>query len=117
MISKDMYNVLKQIPRFPNDTNLQKLLSKKTLEINLLFEILNDALNCKYIIFTQSNNDKNYYTFEKSSFSITEAGQIQIEEYENKKISSTKSTWALIIAGLSFLTSAVAIILSICGVQ
>ena len=113
MISKDMYKVLKQIPRFPKDTNSQELLAKKTLEANLLFEILNDAINCRYIIYTQSNNRSNYYTFERSSFSITEAGQLQVEEYENKRHSSSKSTWALIIAGLSFIASVAAIIISI----
>lgn len=117
MISKNMYKVLKQIPRFPNDTNTQKLLSKKTIEIDLLFEILNDALNSRYIIYTQSNNSKNYYSLERSSFSITEAGQIELEEYESKQNSSTKSTWAIIISALSFIASIVAIILSICGVQ
>ncbi len=117
MISKDMYKVLKKVPRFPKDTTSLKLLAKKTLEVNLLFDILNDALTCRYIVYTKPNNRNSHYTLESSSFSLTESGQLQIEEYETKKGSSVKSTWALIIAGLSFIASVVAIVLSICGVQ
>jgi hypothetical protein len=48
-----------------------------------------------------------------SPFYLTEAGQVAIEEFENYKSSSKKATWAIIIAGLSFIASVVAIILSI----
>lgn len=117
MISKAMYKVLKNIPRFPKDTNSLNLIAKNTLEVNLLFEILQDALNCKYIIYTQSHNHTSYYTLENSSFGLTESGQLQIEEYKNRRGSSRKSTLAIIISGLSFLASVIAIIVSLLGVQ
>ena len=113
MISKDMYKVIKRIPRFPKDTTSLKLLKGKKFEVDLLFDILLDALNCRYIVYTKSNNSSNHYTLEKSSFSLTEAGQLQIEEYKNKKSSSTKATWAIIISILSLIISAIAIILKI----
>lgn len=117
MITKDMYRVLKNIPRSPKETNSLKLLAKKTVEENLLFDILLDALNCRFIMYTERPRRDLHYSLEKSSFCLTEAGQLQIEEYENQRGSSTKATWALIIAGLSFLASVIAIVLSICGVQ
>lgn len=113
MISKDMYRVLKRVPRSPKDTTSLKLLAEKTLEVNLLFEVLQDAMGCKYIMYTEPPRRNLHYSLENSTFCLTEAGQIQIEEYENKKGSSTKSTWALIISGLSFLASAIAVVVSL----
>ena len=113
MISNDMYKVLKRVPRYPKDTTSSKLLERKTLKVDLLFEILQDAKACKYIMYTERPRRNLYYSLENSPFCLTEAGKIQIEEYKNQKGSSAKATWALIIAGLSFLSSAVAVVVSL----
>ncbi len=117
MITKEMYKVLKKVPRSPKETNSLKLLAKKIFEVNLLFDILQDALNCRFIMYTEHPRRDLHYSLEKSSFCLTEAGQLQIEEYENQRGSSAKTTWALIISGLSFVASVVAILLSLFDVQ
>ena len=47
-----------------------------------------------------------------NKFSLTEEGQVAIEEYEGKKYNTKLSVWALIIAGLSFLASVAAVIVA-----
>ena len=115
MISKDMYNVLKQIPHAPNKTNFKCLSDKKTIDISFLKSVLREAISYKYIQYCDPSNP--FKQVEVHTFYLTEAGQVQIDEYENQKGSSAKSTWAIIISALSFIASIVAIILSICGVQ
>lgn len=115
MISKDMYKVLKEIPHAPNRIHFKDLDNKKIIDISLLKNILREAVSCKYIQFCDPTNP--YKKIEVNHFYLTEAGQVSVEEYKEQKGSSAKATWALIISGLSFLASVVAIILSICGVQ
>lgn len=110
MISKQMYNILKEIPHSPTTTTFKDMENKKILEINLLKDLLNDAMANKYIAFSFRNNP--YNDILRSNFSLTELGQIAIEEYKGTKYNSRLSTWALIIAGLSFVVSIVALFVS-----
>ena len=114
MISKDMYKVLKKIPRSPQKTSYTKLLKRKKFNADLLIDILRNAEGNRYIYYADFGK---YSNITNSNFYITEKGIISIEEYERQKNSSAKSTWAIIISALSFIASIVAIILSICGVQ
>ena len=115
MISKNMCKVLKAIPNPPNKTNFKDLSDKKIVDISFLKSILNDALQYNYIEYIDKTNP--YKRIESSLFHLTEAGQVAIEEYKSQKGSSAKATWAIIISALSFIASAVAVVLSICGVQ
>lgn len=114
MISKNMYKVLTILPHAPATMKFQELYYECKISHCRLIELLQEAKKQNYIdiVFFQANENMLL-----SDLYLTEAGQTAIEKYNNEKNSSTKSTWALIIAGLSFLASAVAIVLSICGVQ
>jgi len=107
MISKKMYKVLKEIPHSPATTTFMDLENKKIVDINLLKDLLGDALDNKYIAFPFRNNP--YNDILKTKFSRTELGQIAIEEYKGTNYNSALSTWALIIAGLSFVVSIIAL--------
>lgn len=110
MISKDMYNVLKRIPRSPQKTSYLKLLKTKKFNADLLSDMLQEALIKKYLIFTEQEE---YYMITTSIFCITEAGIVAMEEYKHKSNSSKKATWALIISALSLIASIIAIILGV----
>lgn len=84
--------------------------SKKMVDINLLKNLLSNALENKYITFPFRNNP--YNDILESKFSLTELGQTAIEEYEGTKYNTKLSTWAIIIAGLSFAVSIIALFAS-----
>lgn len=113
MISKNMYKVLKKIPHAPSTTNYKKLIKENIIDSCLLATILKEAENYHYISFNVDLIIRNGIEVKYYDFSLIEAGQVAIEEYKSQKSSSRKSTWALIIAGLSFIASVIAIILSI----
>lgn len=106
MISKKMYRILKNVPHAPQKINLKELREKINIDITEMWEILEDAISCNYIAFT-SHDPHN--TIPKSDFCLTKAGQIEIEEYGRTISSESKATWALVIAGLSFVVSIIAI--------
>ena len=109
MISKNMYEILKEIPHSPEMIAFKEMQSKEIVDINLLKNLLMDAKSHTYIAFYASmpNND-----ILKSKFGLTEEGQIAIEEYEGTKYNTKLSIWAIVISGLSFLASVAAIIIS-----
>ena len=106
MISRKMYKILKEIPHSPNKTTLKELREKLKIDINEMWDILEDAMSCHYIAHTSHSP---YNNIQQHPFCLTEAGQIELEEYRRTSGASTKSTWALIIAVLSLLVSVVAI--------
>ena len=106
MISKQMYKLLKQIPHSPTETTFADMDSKKIMDINLLKDLLKDASNNKYIAFAVHMP---YNDILRSKFCLTEDGQIAIEEFEGTRYNSALSTWAIIIAGLSFVVSIIAL--------
>ena len=110
MISKQMYKILKNIPHSPITTTFKDLEGKKLADINLLKDLLSNALSNKYIAFSFRNNP--YNDILKSNFSLTEDGQIAVEEYEGTKYNTKLSTWAIIIAGFSFVVSIIALFVS-----
>ena len=71
-----------------------------------MWDILEDAMNCNYIVYASRNP---YNDIQQSPFYLTEAGHIEIEEYEGTKYNTSLSTWALIIAGLSFIVAIIAL--------
>ncbi len=105
-----MYKVLKVIPHTPYTTTFKELDSKKIVEISILNNLLVEALNNKHISYTVPNNP--YNDIHKNSFSLTELGQIAIEEYKGTTYNTKLSTMAIILAGLSFIVSIVALFMS-----
>ena len=111
MISKNMYRVLKRIPQYPETVSLAQLQQDRKIRLNLslLSSIIEDALDCHYIITKRRTATDNITTLQ---LYISECGQVAIEEYCDHHTASVKSTWALIVSGLSLLSSIVAIIIS-----
>ena len=109
MISKQMYKILQKIPHSPERITLKELRKKVKIDVSVMWSILEDAMNCNYIVYASRNP---YNDIQQSPFYLTEAGQIEIEEYGRENSSSKKATWALVISGLSFLASVAAVIVA-----
>ena len=112
MISRDMYRVLKMIPRAPGNITFKDMLgtSKRKLKrINEIFSVLEDAQVAKYIEFSSPNP---YSKLTKSAYCLTELGQIEIEEYKHRKLDSRRSLWAIIISIIALITSTAISLLS-----
>ena len=106
MISKEMYRLLKNIPRWPNNKTfgeLDKILRRDDL---VSFGLLMNAKERGLVGCNGKEEDKT------RGFYLTEEGKEAIDEYARQKSSDRKATWALIIAGLSFVASVVAVIVA-----
>ena len=110
MISKQMYKVLKKIPHAPSTTTMNDLHNLHIVDINILKNLLNNAIDNKYITFSTRGNP--YNDISQNKISLTEAGQVAIEEFKGTKYNTKLSTWAIIIAGLSFIVSIIALFVS-----
>ena len=106
MISKKMYKVLKKTPRHPQRITFKEISDKKLMDISLLWSLIEEAIDCQYIAFSGRNAVSD---LSRSSFYLTEEGQIALEEYKRQLGSDRKATWALIIAGLSFIVAIIAL--------
>lgn len=111
MISKQMYKILKNIPHAPAQTTFMDLNKKRIVDINLLKNLLENALKDAYIAFPFRNSP--YNDILQTHFSLTELGQTAVEEYLDKHSSAKRGTIALVISGLSLLVSIVAVIVSL----
>ncbi len=111
MISENMNAILKRFPHSPKTTTLNELRKCVDIDVNEMSSILEDALRREYVAYASPNP---YKSVSQSQLRLTEAGQIEIEEYKRTSCSSVKATWAIIISALSLIASVVAIVLSIC---
>lgn len=109
MISSDMARVLEKIPRAPETITLAELQAANLMNISLLSNILQEAIDCHYVNIRGRNVYSDVTTVKVC---IAEEGKVALEEFKDKSNASKKSTWALIIAGLSFISSVIAIIIS-----
>ena len=117
MISKRMYKVLKKIPHSPATTDYQKMLNKTSFDKESLLVFLEEAKNHNYIDVVVLCPVNPFGALKQFDFFLTEDGQSAIDEYKSQKSSSRKATFALIISGLSFVASVVAIFVSFFNVQ
>lgn len=108
MISEDMFQLLKRVPRHPGNVTLKDLDSLKFLDISLLSNLLDEAVECNYL----SRSGRNISDILNLRYHLTECGQVALEEFQQRSKDSKKSTWALVIAGLSFISSVIALIIS-----
>lgn len=106
MISKQMHKLLTEIPHSPTPITFKELSDKNLMNINLLSDLVKEAKASKYIAFNAHNPYNDLHT---SKFCLTEEGQVAIEEFEGTKYNTRLSTWALIIAGLSFVVAIIAL--------
>lgn len=104
MISKDMYKFLKAAPRYPKRVTFNEVMKNKHWDAVLFRSLLKEAMECQYI---QYNGHQPITSLIHSNmpYSISELGQIELEEYKRGSGASIRSTLALIISGLSFLVS------------
>ena len=115
MISKNMYKVLKILPHAPCTMTFEELHNICKITTCRLIELLEEAEKHSYLEIVFLDDEKIVIN---SDLYLMEAGQTAIEKYKKQKGDSAKATWALIIAGLSFIASVVAIVISmIYGVQ
>ena len=77
MISKKMYKVLKKTPRHPQRITFKEISDKKLMDISLLWSLIEEAIDCQYIAFSGRNAVSD---LSRSSFYLTEEGQIALEE-------------------------------------
>ncbi|MBQ2062172.1 MAG: hypothetical protein II458_05795 [Oscillospiraceae bacterium] len=107
MLSEEMYNLLKKVPRYEETISYADLNKDDDKQIyHLICEAVYDAYD-----FLNKHGD----TIKKSSFSLTEKGQAAIEEYEqsthNQKMMKT-SLHVAIIAAIAAVASVLATIAS-----
>ena len=105
MISKDMYRVLKHIPRAPERISLKELSNKKKwvlAHLNQVSSILSEAKKSDYIAFS---SDDPFNRVIVNSFHLTEKGQVGIEEYKHRHLDSRRSLWAIIISIIGLILS------------
>ncbi len=116
MLSKEMYDLLKLIPRHPSVIDYEELKASTKLEEEKLFSYLCDA-NFETYEYINSHNT----LVKDGRFSLTEKGQSAIEAYEqeqrNQKTmqqSLCAARWALLAAAISAITSVIALLSNIC---
>lgn len=107
MISRDMYRLLKKFPRWPSNKTFEELDKVIRRDDFVNFGLL---MNAKERGLVGCNGKEADNT---AGFYLTEEGKEAIDEYVRQRSSDRKATWALIIAGLSFFASVVAIIISV----
>lgn len=106
MISRDMYQLLKKFPRWPNNKTFDELDKVIRRDDFVNFGLLMTAKE-RGLIGCNGKEDNT------AGFYLTEEGKEAIDEYVRQRSSDIKATWALILAGLSFVASVVAIIISV----
>ena len=110
MISKDMYRLLKMLPRWPSNRTFEDLDKVIRRDDLVSFGLLMNAQERGLVRCNGKEEDNT------RGFYLTEEGKEAIDEYTRQRSSDRKSTWALIIAGLSLVTSVIAVIVA-CVVQ
>lgn len=112
MLSKEMYELLKRIPRHPNTIDAEQILGNHELDLtNQLYNLLCEATHADYE-YVNSTGSRLIY----AKLSLTEKGQAVLEEYEafdrNQKITK-RSLAVAIIAMIASIASAFAAIASL----
>ena len=102
MISKKMYRFLKKLPRWPLNKSFDKIITESKRDKFTRLDLLVDAKS-KGLVDCNGKEDKG-----TSGYYLTENGQEAIEAYKRELGASQKATWALVIAGLSFVVSIIA---------
>ena len=110
MISRDMYCLLKKLPRWPSNKTFEELDKVIRRDDFVSLGLLMNAKERGLIGCNGKEEDKT------NGFYLTEEGKEALDEYTRQKSSDRKATWALVIAGLSFVASVAAVIVA-CGVQ
>ena len=110
MISKDMYRLLKRFPRWPDNKPFDIIEKIPFMDKYLCLGLLMDAKQ-KGLVGCNGKEEEN-----TAGYFLAEDGRAAIEEYKRQKGADNKATWALVIAGLSFLSSVAAVVVA-CFVQ
>ena len=95
MISKDMSLVLSKIPRSPQTTTLIELQSADIMNISLLSDLLQEAIDCRYVVV---KNHTPYSDVTNVKVYLAESGQIALEEFEQAEQSRKMADESMRIA-------------------
>ena len=100
MITKDMYRLLKRLPRWPANKNREQIDRIVVIDKFLKLHLIMSGIEKGYI----GSNGKE----ETAGFYLTECGKEAVEEYQRAQKATSRSTCALVISLLSLLVSVVA---------
>ena len=100
MLSKEMYIVLKQIPRYPKEIHCSELYISKKTDKELLKGVLCDAASSGYDYI-----NKNGYQILDSKLSLTERGVAAIEAHEGEKSARKWMIWSSLCAFIAMVAA------------
>lgn len=103
MLSKEMYTILKSIPRHPNTITFDALYEKKICSLESLKSLLCDAIHTDYEYATQHHVRGRL--IQDSSFSLSERGKAAIEEYEQNLRNQTAMEKSLAISKVAMVAA------------
>lgn len=116
MLSNEMYDLLRLIPRYPNTIDYASLKTSTELKEENMLSYLREAKYDKYE-YINLHSEKVL----DGTFSRTEKGQAAIEAYEQDKNnqqtmekSLCAAKWALVAAAVSAITSVIALLSNFC---
>jgi len=117
MLSKKMYNLLKQIPRFPETIPYESLKKKPFKTTAAMDSLLLEAKSDEYNYIYQNESSKSSI-INKSQFSLSENGVAALEDYKREHRNDTlvkASLGVAVIAMAASVASAVAAFLALCA--
>lgn len=106
MITKDMYRLLKRLPRWPRNKSFDEIEKMPFMDKFLRLGLLIDARKRGLVNCNGKEEDNT------AGFYLSESGKEAIDEYKRQRVADSKATWALIISGLSFVVAIVAVVVS-----
>ena len=101
MISKDMYRLLKHIPRWPNHKTLKDLRKIWFMDDTLIASLLDEADSRGYVMRV----GRNVADILELRHHLTEEGREAMEEYSRNQSSSRLSKIAIVISIIGLLIS------------
>ena len=106
MISKDMYRLLRHIPRWPKHKTLKDLRKIWFMDDLLVANLLDEAVSRGYVV----RIGKDITDVFKLKHNLSEEGREAMEEYGDRLANSMKANIALVVSILGLVISFVAIL-------
>ena len=101
MISRDMYRLLKRIPRWPKNKTLKELRKTWFMDDMLVANLLDEAVSRGYVVTTGKDPAEIF----KWRHHLSEEGREAMEEYSRSQSSSRLSKIAIVLSVIGLLIS------------